>query len=132
MRGRIPEDTLRELSDRANIVEAVSAQISLRKVGRNHLGLCPFHAEKTPSFTVSEDRGMFYCFGCGAGGNVFSFLMKIENLSFPEVVERLARRYGVTLPERGDDDPGIRFREALYRLNDKTARFFQRCLWDAG
>ncbi len=131
MRGRIPESTLIELRDRANILEVVSAQVGMKRVGRNHVGLCPFHAEKTPSFTVNEERGIFHCFGCGAGGNVFTFLMKMENLPFPEVVERLARRYGVTLPERGDDDPAARQREALYRLNDKTARFFQRFLWDA-
>jgi DNA primase len=131
MRGRIPETTLLELRDRANIVEVVSAHVGLKRVGRNSVGLCPFHAEKSPSFTVNEERGIFHCFGCGAGGNLFTFLMKMENLPFPEVVERLARRYGVTLPERGDDDPAIRHREALYRLNDKTARFFQRFLWEA-
>jgi DNA primase len=131
VRGRIPEEILVELRDRANIVEVVGAQVGLKRVGRNHVGLCPFHAEKTPSFTVNDERGIFHCFGCGAGGNVFTFLMKMENLTFPDIVERLARRYGVTLPERGDDDPAIRRREALYRLNEKTARFFERYLWDA-
>jgi len=131
VRGRIPEATLIEIRDRANILEVVSAHVGMKRVGRNHVGLCPFHAEKSPSFTVNEDRGIFHCFGCGAGGNVFTFLMKMESLPFPEVVERLARRYGVTLPERGDDDPAIRHREALYRLNEKTARFFQRFLWEA-
>jgi DNA primase len=131
MRGLIPEQTLVEIRDRANIVEVVGAQVGLKRVGRNHVGLCPFHAEKSPSFTVNDERGIFHCFGCGAGGNVFTFIMKMENLPFPEVVERLARRYGITLPERGDDDPAIRQREALYRLNDKTAKFFQRYLWDA-
>ncbi len=132
MRGRIPDETLHELRDRAGIVEVVSAHVSLRRVGRHHVGLCPFHAEKTPSFTVNEERGIFHCFGCGAGGNVFTFLMKIENLAFPEVVERLARRYGVTLPERGVEDPNARVREALFALNDKAARFYQRYLWEAG
>lgn len=131
MRGLIPEDTLAELRDRAPIVEVVSAHVSLRRVGRNHVGLCPFHAEKSPSFTVNEDRGIFHCFGCGVGGNVFKFLMLIENLPFPEVVERLAERYGVTLPERADHDPGRQERESLFRLNEKTARFYQRYLWDA-
>ncbi|MCX5737771.1 MAG: CHC2 zinc finger domain-containing protein, partial [Proteobacteria bacterium] len=114
MRGRIPETTLVEIRDRANIVEVVGAQVGLKRVGRNHVGLCPFHAEKSPSFTVNDERGIFHCFGCGAGGNVFTFIMKMENLPFPEVVERLARRYGITLPERGDDDPAIRQREALF------------------
>ncbi len=130
MRGRIPEGTLTDIRDRANIVEVVGAHVGLKRVGRNHVGLCPFHAEKSPSFTVNDERGIFHCFGCGAGGNVFTFLMKMENATFPEVVERLARRYGIELPERGDDDPAIRRREALFRLNDKTARFFQRHLWD--
>ena len=130
MRGRIPEEILTELRERAGIVEVVSAHVGLRKVGRNHLGLCPFHAEKTPSFTVNEERGIFHCFGCGAGGNVFTFLMRMESLPFPEVVERLARRYGVTLPEHGADDPTARLRESMFRLNDQTARFFQRYLWE--
>ena len=130
MRGRIPESTLTEIRDRANIVEVVGAHVGLKRVGRNHVGLCPFHAEKTPSFTVNDERGIFHCFGCGAGGNVFTFLMKMENATFPEVVERMARRYGIELPDRGDDDPAIRRREALFKLNDKTARFFQRHLWD--
>jgi DNA primase len=132
MRGLIPESTLTEIRDRANVVEVVGAHVGLKRVGRNHVGLCPFHAEKSPSFTVNEERGIFHCFGCGAGGNVFTFLMKMENLPFPDVVERLARRYGITLPERGTDDPAIRRKEALYRLNEKTAGFFQRYLWEAG
>jgi DNA primase len=131
MRGRIPEQTLTEVRDRANIVEIVGAYVGLKRVGRNQVGLCPFHAEKSPSFTVNDERGIFHCFGCGAGGNVFTFLMKLENATFPEVVERLARRYGITLPERGEDDPAIRHREALFQLNDKAAKFFQRYLWDA-
>ncbi len=132
MRGRIPESTLTEIRDRANIVEVVGAHVGLKRVGRNQVGLCPFHAEKSPSFTVNDERGIFHCFGCGAGGNVFTFLMKMENATFPEVVERLARRYGIELPDRGQDDPAIRHREALFRLNDKAAKFFQRYLWDAG
>ncbi len=131
MRGLIPETTLTEIRDRANIVEIVGAHVGLKRVGRNHVGLCPFHAEKSPSFTVNDERGIFHCFGCGAGGNVFTFLMKMENATFPEVVERLARRYGITLPERGEDDPAIRRREAFFRLNEKAAKFFQRYLWDA-
>jgi DNA primase len=129
MHGRIPEDVLADIRDRASIVEIVSAHVTLRKVGRNHVGLCPFHAEKSPSFTVSDDRGMFHCFGCGAGGNVFTFITKMESLPFPEVVERLAARYGVTLPERVDD-PERRERDALFGLNDKAARFFERHLWE--
>ena len=83
MRGRIPETTLTEIRDRANIVEIVGAHVGLKRVGRNQVGLCPFHAEKSPSFTVNDERGIFHCFGCGAGGNVFTFLMKMENATFP-------------------------------------------------
>ncbi len=128
-RGRIPEDVLADIRDRASIVEIVSASVTLRKVGQNHVGLCPFHAEKTPSFSVNDDRGMFHCFGCGAGGNVFSFITKMENLPFPEVVERLAERYGVTLPARVED-PERERRDAQFALNDKAARFFERHLWE--
>ena len=131
MRGRIPEDILLQVRERANIIEIVGAHVGLRRVGRNHVGLCPFHAEKTPSLTVNDDRGIFHCFGCGAGGNVFSFLMRLEATPFPEIVERLARQYGVELPERGEDDPAVRQREAFFRLNDQAARFFQRYLWDS-
>ncbi len=131
MRGRIPESVLTDLRERANIVEIVGAHVGLRRVGRNHVGLCPFHAEKTASFTVNEDRGIFHCFGCGAGGNVFSFLTRLEGAPFREVVERLANRYGVVLPERGEEDPALRQREGLFRLNEQVARFFQRYLWDA-
>jgi DNA primase len=130
VRGRVPESILTEIRDRADIVEIVGAQVGLKRVGRNHVGLCPFHSEKTPSFTVSGERGIFHCFGCGAGGNVFTFLMKLDNATFPEVVERLARRYGIELDDHGGDDPAIRRREACYRLNEKVARFFQRYLWD--
>ena len=132
MRGRIPEATLTELRERADIFEVVSAHVGLRKVGRNHVGLCPFHAEKTPSFTVNGERGIFHCFGCGAGGNVFTFLMRMESLPFPEVVERLARQYGVNVPERGEESGALRDRENLFRLNEQAARFFQRYLREAG
>jgi DNA primase len=131
VRGRIPEEILTRIRERANIVEIVGAHVGLRRVGRNHIGLCPFHSEKTPSFTVNDDRGIFHCFGCGVGGNVFSFLMRLEGTPFPEIVERLARQYGVELPERGEDDPALRQREALFRMNDQVARFFHRYLWDS-
>src|SRR3990172_8050387 len=100
MAGRIPDETLQPIRDGASLVEVVSTYVSLKRAGRNHLGLCPFHSEKTPSFTVSEERGLFHCFGCGAGGTVFNFLMQIERIEFPEAVEQLAKRAGVSLPAR--------------------------------
>ena len=96
----IPEEKVREIADRLSIVEVVSDYVPLRRAGGNFLGLCPFHAEKTPSFNVNPAREIFHCFGCGAGGNAFSFVMKIEGLSFPEAVKLLAKKAGVEIEER--------------------------------
>jgi DNA primase len=93
------EDIITEIRSRADIVSLISEYVNLRKAGRSYVGLCPFHQEKTPSFSVDPDKQLFYCFGCGQGGNVFSFLMKIANMSFQETVEELAKRTGVRLPE---------------------------------
>ena len=83
----IAEGKIVEIRERASIVEVISDHLTLKKMGRNYLGLCPFHSEKTPSFTVNEEKGIFHCFGCGVGGNVFHFLMQYEHLTFPEAVE---------------------------------------------
>lgn len=97
---RIPEDIVEDIRIRADIVEIISEYVSLQRKGKNYLGLCPFHSEKTPSFTVTPDKQMFYCFGCHTGGNVFHFLMKKENWTFPEMLEHLAHKYGIILPEK--------------------------------
>lgn len=96
----IPEEKVREVADRLSIVEVVSEYVQLRRSGGNYLGLCPFHGEKTPSFNVNPAREIFHCFGCGAGGNAFSFVMKMEGLSFPEAVKLLARKAGIEIEER--------------------------------
>jgi DNA primase len=96
----IPDGKVREVAERLSIVEVVSEYVQLKRSGSNFLGLCPFHGEKTPSFTVNPAREIFHCFGCGAGGNVFSFVMKIEGLSFPESVKMLARKSGIEIEER--------------------------------
>jgi len=96
----MPEEVIEEVRSRTDIVEVISEYVSLQRKGKNYLGLCPFHSEKTPSFTVTPEKQMFYCFGCNAGGNVFSFLMKRENWSFVESIQNLAARYGVSLPEK--------------------------------
>ena len=96
----IPEDKVREVAERLSIVEVVSDYVPLRRAGGNFTGLCPFHAEKTPSFNVNPAREIFHCFGCGAGGNAFSFIMKIEGISFPEAVKQLARKAGIEIEER--------------------------------
>ncbi|HEY8415691.1 MAG TPA: CHC2 zinc finger domain-containing protein, partial [Thermaerobacter sp.] len=97
---RLDEHVIEEIRARVDIVEVISDYVPLRRAGKNFVGLCPFHQERTPSFTVSPDKQMFYCFGCQTGGDVFTFLMKREGWSFPEAVAELARRAGVVLPER--------------------------------
>jgi DNA primase len=128
MAGRIPDETLQALRDRVSLVEVVSAYVNLKRAGRNHLGLCPFHSEKTPSFTVSEERGLFHCFGCGAGGTVFNFVMRMENVDFPAAVEQLARRVGFELPRSGGNDPAAALRERMMAANEQAVRFFRQAL----
>lgn len=127
MAGKIPDETLQAIRERISIVEVVSGYVSLKKAGRNHLGLCPFHAEKTPSFTVNDERGLFHCFGCGAGGTVFSFVMRADRVDFPEAVEVLARRAGVALPKRHDPAAGGQH-DQLIRLNELAQRCFREAL----
>lgn len=128
MAERIPQELLSEIRTRVSIVDVISAYVALRKTGRNHTGLCPFHSENTPSFSVNEEGGFFHCFGCGVGGNVFTFLMRMEGISFPEAVRRLANKVGVTLPQ-STTDPHARERGQFYRLNELATTYFQRCLW---
>jgi DNA primase len=128
--ARFSDDKLEEVRTRADIVEVIGAHVRLKRAGRNFVGLCPFHNEKTPSFSVNAERGFFHCFGCGAGGTVFNFVMRTEGLSFPEAIESLARRYGVTLPERGAEaGPGAGERDAALRANQVATDFFAHVLW---
>jgi len=130
----IKQSSLDALLDVSDIVEVVSGYTSLRKRGATHSGLCPFHQEKTPSFTVSADKGLFYCFGCGEGGNVFTFLEHIESLSFVEAAEQLAQRFAVELEyeDGGGADRQARGGEKrLLDLLEKTATFYQRFLWES-
>ena len=94
-----PDDVIEEVRTRNDIVDVISQYVNLKKKGANYFGLCPFHNEKSPSFSVSGDKQMYYCFGCGAGGNVITFVMEYENYSFAEAVKLLADRAGITLPE---------------------------------
>ena len=96
--GRIPEETLQAIRDRTDLVELVGRHVALKKAGRSYKGLCPFHHEKTPSFQVNPDRGIFHCFGCGESGNAFAFLIRVEGLSFPEAVRTLAASPEQTVP----------------------------------
>ena len=100
MAARIPQEILDEIMSRADILDIVAEYVPLQRKGRNYFGLCPFHEEDTPSFSVNQDKQFFKCFGCGEGGNTISFLMKIENLSFPEAARKLADRYGIVIPEK--------------------------------
>jgi len=130
MAGMIKEEKIAEVRERASIVEVISDYLTLKKAGRNHMGLCPFHAEKTPSFTVSEEKGIFHCFGCGAGGSVFNFLMQYDHLSFPEAVERVAKRYGIIVDrmDRSGRPTEAGERESLYRLNERVAANYHQIL----
>ena len=119
----IPRSFIDELIDRCNIVDVVSSYVRLKKAGANYLGLCPFHNEKTPSFTVSPEKQLDKCFGCGAGGNVIGFVMQIENLEFIDAVKKLADMCGMTVPE--SDDPSFSIRKRVLEANVAAARFFR-------
>ncbi len=124
----IPEDIINEIKYRNDIETAVSAYVNLKRRGKNLVGLCPFHSEKTPSFTVYPENGSFYCFGCGVGGDVFTFTGLIENLDYIEAVKLLAERSGVALPQDGYDDSMQRLKNRIYDINRDTARFFHSFL----
>jgi len=128
---QISEEIIEELRHRADIVEIIGEQVALRKKGQNYTGLCPFHQEKTPSFVVSPGKQIYHCFGCGKGGNVFSFLMEREGLTFHETVEKLAARYGMALPER-EMNPAQQRQAArtkrFRQINQWAMEFFQHCL----
>lgn len=124
-----PEYLIREVADKNDIRDVISQYVHLKKAGSSYVGLCPFHNEKTPSFSVSPQKGIFHCFGCGEGGNVIHFIMKIENMTFIEAVEKLAERAGVTLPKPNDKDSAkyaklARDRETIYEINRAAADYF--------
>ncbi len=128
--GRFGDDKIEEVRSRVDIVEIVGAHVRLRRAGRNFVGLCPFHNEKTPSFSVNAERGFFHCFGCGAGGSVFNFIMRVEGLTFPEAVRSLAKKYGVTIPEHDVSGPAAGEREAMLKASEVAAEFFAHVLWN--
>jgi len=124
----IPENIIDEVRDRTDIVEVVSQVVSLKKVGKNFKGLCPFHSEKTPSFTVSAEKRIYHCFGCGVGGNVFKFVMEVQNISFVDAVRQFAESAGVPIPHanKGNlNDPKYQEREDLKKANELAANYFQ-------
>ncbi len=120
----IPEDVINEIKYRNEIEATISQYVNLKRRGKNLVGLCPFHSEKTPSFTVYPESGSFYCFGCGAGGDVFTFTSLMENLDYIESVKLLAEKSGVALPQDGYDDSLTKLKNKIYDINRETARFF--------
>ncbi len=127
----IPENKISEILNACDIVDVIAESVILKKTGRNYLGLCPFHSEKTPSFSVSPQKQIFHCFGCGAGGNVFSFLMKHHGISFPEAVKMAARRCSIEIKDVSMS-PGakkrLETREGLFKLNNRVMEYYSECL----
>lgn len=124
----LPSSFLEQIKDQNRIEDVMRSYVSLKRTGRNLKCLCPFHSERTPSCTVYPDNGSFYCFGCGAGGDVITFIMKIENLDYIEAVRFLAQRSGLTMPEDGFDDRAGREKKRLIEINKAAARFFYQNL----
>lgn len=125
----IPPHIIDEIRFATDVVSLVSEYVTLKKSGRNFFGLCPFHTEKTPSFSVNPDKQIFHCFGCGAGGNVFAFVQKVEGVAFPEAVRALAKRAGIAIPEpQAEDQAAAQEKETLYFVHELAAEFFQQVL----
>ena len=128
---RYSETIIDEVRQSNDIVDVISQYVHLKRSGRNYFGLCPFHNEKSPSFSVSPDKQIFHCFGCGVGGNVFSFLSKIENISFIEAVQNLASRANIALPtlENNEDSAKEELKAKVYKVNEFTAEFYHQNLY---
>ena len=125
------DEIIEEVRSRTDIVDVISKYVNLQKKGSQYFGLCPFHNEKTGSFSVSPQKQMYYCFGCGAGGNVFSFLMAYENMTFKEAVEDLAPKCGVTLPQRemtAQERQRADRRTRLFEINKEAAAYYYKML----
>lgn len=128
MANLIPDEVVEEIRTATDIVEVIADYVLLKKKGKNYLGLCPFHHERTPSFTVSGDKQIYRCFGCGAGGNVYTFLMEKEKMNFPEAVKYLAQRAGINIPEEKDFAEKNDSREPIYKINELAKSFFHYIL----
>jgi len=128
MAGRIPEDFINEVRNSVNIVDVISQYVSLEKKGKDYIGLCPFHQEKTPSFTVNEEKQFFKCFGCGKGGNVYKFLMYKDNLTFPESVEQVANFANISMPSGYSNHQTNSNLTPVMKINQDAADFYHRVL----
>jgi DNA primase len=130
----IPEEVIQRIKNSANIVDVIGETVVLKKAGRNYQGLCPFHAEKTPSFSVSPEKQIFYCFGCHTGGNAISYLMQHDGLSFPEAIRALAAKYGIEVPEERlspAEKARMSEREQLLQINESALAYFRHTLRDS-
>ncbi len=129
---KYPREWIDSVRERSDIVELIGSYVTLRRAGSNYSGLCPFHSERTPSFTVFPDTQSFFCFGCEAGGDAFTFVMRSENLEYPEAVEFLAKRAGIPIPETQEERGGTRgiSRARAFEMNRAAARFYRDCLFD--
>src|SRR5688572_30057568 len=129
-----PQQFIDDLRLQANLVQVVQEHVPLKRAGTTYKGLCPFHAEKTPSFVVNPEKGFFHCFGCNVGGDVFKFVELHEKVPFPDAVRMLAQKFGLTLPERseGSEDDAARrdasLREALLKAHELAAAYFREQL----
>ena len=130
---RYSDEILNEVRENSDIVEVISQYVHLKRSGRNYFGLCPFHNEKSPSFSVSPDKQIFHCFGCGVGGNVFTFISKIEGIGFKEAIENLADRAGIVLPksENNEDSKKEELKSKVYKVNNFTADYYHKRLYDS-
>lgn len=128
----ISESTINRIKESVNIADVIGDYVPLKGAGQNYKALCPFHSEKTPSFTVNTKKGIFHCFGCGVGGNVFNFLMKFKGISFPDAVRLLGERVGIRVELADTDDKTQTKRDALYRINESAVNFFSRYLLSEG
>ena len=128
---RYSDEIIDEVRQTNDIVDIISQYVHLKRSGRNFFGLCPFHNEKSPSFSVSPDKQIFHCFGCGVGGNVFTFLTKIEGISFVEAVQTLAERSNIQLPtlENNQDSKKEELKAKVYKVNEFTAQFYHENLY---
>ena len=125
----IPQEFIQDLKSRTDIADIISGYVNLKKSGRTYMGLCPFHGEKTPSFSVSPENGFFHCFGCGEGGDVITFIKKIENLDYVEAIKFLAQKAGLSVPEDGQSKGLGDLKKRIYEANREAARFFYKNLY---
>ena len=122
--ARIPQDIIERVRDSADIVDVVSQYVELKQRGANYFGLCPFHSEKTPSFSVAPAKQIYHCFGCNSGGNIFSFIMEYQKIPFPEAIKALADRYNILVEfEKGDGSSELF--SALYDLHEIAVKLYQ-------